>query len=88
MDERYRPAGIVVPFAIKDLRLALAEAEHSAVPMPVASLVRDRLVSLVAWGAAELDWSALGLLEARDAGLGAALPKAEFSCPDDASPRG
>ena len=73
VEERYSPAGMAVPLAIKDLRLALAEAEHEAVPMPVASLVRDRLVALVAGGWADLDWSALGGLAARDAGLGASL---------------
>jgi 3-hydroxyisobutyrate dehydrogenase-like beta-hydroxyacid dehydrogenase len=73
VEERYSPAGMAVPLAIKDLRLALAEAEHEAVPMPVASLVRDRLVALVAGGWADLDWSALGGLAARDAGLGAPL---------------
>ena len=62
-----------MPLAIKDLRFALAEAERTAVPMPVASLVRDRLVALVAGGWADLDWSALGGLAARDAGLGASL---------------
>ena len=69
VDERYRPAGMVAPLAVKDMRLALSEAESEGVPMPVASLVRDRLVSLIAGGGADLDWSALGLLEARDAGL-------------------
>jgi 3-hydroxyisobutyrate dehydrogenase-like beta-hydroxyacid dehydrogenase len=69
VEERYSPAGMAVPLALKDLRLALAEAEHEAVPMPVASLVRDRLVALVAGGWAEFDWSALGGLAARDAGL-------------------
>jgi 3-hydroxyisobutyrate dehydrogenase-like beta-hydroxyacid dehydrogenase len=69
VEERYSPAGMAVPLAIKDLRVALAEAEHEAVPMPVASLVRDRLVALVAGGWADLDWSALGGLAARDAGL-------------------
>ena len=73
VDKRYRPAGMVVPLAVKDLRLALAEAEHSAAPMPLASLVHDRLVALIAGGAAELDWSALGLLQARDAGLAPSL---------------
>jgi 3-hydroxyisobutyrate dehydrogenase-like beta-hydroxyacid dehydrogenase len=53
VDERYSPAGMAVPLAIKDLRLALAEAEHEAVPMPAASLVRDRLVGLVAHGWAD-----------------------------------
>jgi 3-hydroxyisobutyrate dehydrogenase-like beta-hydroxyacid dehydrogenase len=69
VDERYSPAGMVVPLAVKDMRLALAEAEREAVPMPSASLARDRLVALMARGWGALDWSALGLLAARDAGL-------------------
>ncbi len=69
VDERYSPPGLAAQLAIKDLRLALAEAEHAAVPMPAASLVHDRLVGMVARGWAELDWSALGLLAAVDAGL-------------------
>jgi 3-hydroxyisobutyrate dehydrogenase-like beta-hydroxyacid dehydrogenase len=77
VDQRYSPAGMAVPLAIKDLRLALAEAEHEAVPMPAASLVRDRLVGLVAGGWADLDWSALGLLAARDAGLGTSFDAGE-----------
>ena len=66
---RYSPPGMAVPLAIKDLRLALAEAERTAVPMPAASLVHDRLVAMVARGWTDLDWSALGLLAAVDAGL-------------------
>jgi 3-hydroxyisobutyrate dehydrogenase-like beta-hydroxyacid dehydrogenase len=69
VDERYSPPGLAAPLAIKDLRLALAEAERAAVPMPAASLVHDRLVGMVARGWADLDWSALGLLAAVDAGL-------------------
>jgi 3-hydroxyisobutyrate dehydrogenase-like beta-hydroxyacid dehydrogenase len=69
LDEAYRPAGMAVPLAVKDLRLALAEAECHAVPMPAASLVHDRLVEMIARGWVDLDWSALGLLAARDAGL-------------------
>jgi 3-hydroxyisobutyrate dehydrogenase-like beta-hydroxyacid dehydrogenase len=41
---------MAVPLATKDLRLALAEAEHEAVPMPAASLVHDRLVAMAARG--------------------------------------
>ena len=69
VDERFSPPGMAVPLAIKDLRLALAEAEHAAVPMPAASLVHDRLVAMAARGWEGLDWSALGLLAAVDAGL-------------------
>jgi 3-hydroxyisobutyrate dehydrogenase-like beta-hydroxyacid dehydrogenase len=65
----YSPPGMTVPLAIKDLHLALAEAEHTAVPMPAASLVHDRLVAMLARGWPELDWSALGLLAASEAGF-------------------
>jgi 3-hydroxyisobutyrate dehydrogenase-like beta-hydroxyacid dehydrogenase len=74
VDGRYDPPGMTVPLAVKDLRLVLAEAEQLAVPMSVASLVHDRLVAAVARGWAGLDWSALGLLAAADAGLGDTAP--------------
>jgi 3-hydroxyisobutyrate dehydrogenase-like beta-hydroxyacid dehydrogenase len=69
VEEHYSPPGLAVPLAIKDLRLALVEAERDAVPMPAASLVHDRLVAMMARGWSDLDWSALGLLAAVDAGL-------------------
>jgi 3-hydroxyisobutyrate dehydrogenase-like beta-hydroxyacid dehydrogenase len=69
VEGRYSPPGMAVPLATKDLRLALAEAEQAAVPMPAASLVLDRLVAMAARGWSELDWSALGLLAPVDAGL-------------------
>lgn len=69
VDRRYSPAGMTAPLAVKDLRLALAEAERQAVPMPAASLTHDRLVGVIARGWGALDWSALGLLAASDAGM-------------------
>jgi 3-hydroxyisobutyrate dehydrogenase-like beta-hydroxyacid dehydrogenase len=69
VESHYSPPGMTTPLAVKDLRLALAEAEHMAVPMPATCLVHDRLVATVARGWTELDWSALGLLAACDAGL-------------------
>jgi 3-hydroxyisobutyrate dehydrogenase-like beta-hydroxyacid dehydrogenase len=69
VDGRYSPPGMAVPLAIKDLRLGLAEAERTAVPMPAASLVHDHLVAMMARGWSGLDWSALGLLAAVEAGL-------------------
>ena len=69
VDEQYSPAGLAVPLAIKDLRLARAEAERAAVPMPAATLVHDRHVGMAARGSNGLDWSAFGLLAAVDAGL-------------------
>lgn len=69
VEERYNAPGFPARLAIKDMRLALAEAERNAVPMPAASLVHDHLVAIEARGWAELDWSALGLLAAVEAGL-------------------
>jgi 3-hydroxyisobutyrate dehydrogenase-like beta-hydroxyacid dehydrogenase len=69
VDGRYSPPGMAVPLALKDLRLGLAEAERTAVPMPAASLVHDHLVAMMARGWSALDWSALGLLAAVEAGL-------------------
>jgi 3-hydroxyisobutyrate dehydrogenase-like beta-hydroxyacid dehydrogenase len=51
-----------------DIRLALAAAEELCVPLPLASLLRDRFLTLMAHGGDELDWSAIGGLAAKDAG--------------------
>jgi len=63
------PSGFVLPLALKDVRLALAEAEAANVPMPSVSVVRDRMITGLARGYAELDWSALGLVAAEAAGI-------------------
>lgn len=70
LDESYAP-GMVMPLALKDVRLALAEAEKAGVPMPSVSVVRDRLISGIARGHAGLDWTALGLVAAEAAGISA-----------------
>ena len=62
-------AGFVLPLVLKDVRLALAEAEQAGVPMPSVSVVRDRLITGIARGYGELDWTALGLIAAEEAGL-------------------
>jgi 3-hydroxyisobutyrate dehydrogenase-like beta-hydroxyacid dehydrogenase len=65
----YALSGFVLPLALKDVRLALAEAEQAAVPMPSVSVVRDRLIAGIARGYADHDWTALGLIAAEEAGL-------------------
>lgn len=62
------PVGFAAPLGLKDIKLALAAAEALEVPLPLASLLRDRFLSLLATGGADKDWSAIGLLAARDAG--------------------
>jgi 3-hydroxyisobutyrate dehydrogenase-like beta-hydroxyacid dehydrogenase len=64
----FSPPGFAAPLGQKDIRLALAAAEDLQVPMPIASLLRDRFLALLANGGANLDWSALGKLAAKDSG--------------------
>jgi 3-hydroxyisobutyrate dehydrogenase-like beta-hydroxyacid dehydrogenase len=64
----YTP-GFVLPLVLKDVRLALAEAEKAGAPMPSVGVVRDRLITGIARGHGELDWTALGLIAAEEAGL-------------------
>ncbi|MEH2565702.1 NAD(P)-dependent oxidoreductase [Bradyrhizobium sp. AZCC 2289] len=64
----YTP-GFVLPLVLKDVRLALAEAEKAGAPMPSVGVVRDRLISGIARGYGDLDWTALGLIAAEEAGL-------------------
>jgi 3-hydroxyisobutyrate dehydrogenase-like beta-hydroxyacid dehydrogenase len=77
----YMAGGFVFPLALKDVRLMLAEGEAAAVPMPTLSVVRDRLLTGIAKGYAVLDWSALGLLAAEEAGLTVASPTLLGSSP-------
>jgi 3-hydroxyisobutyrate dehydrogenase-like beta-hydroxyacid dehydrogenase len=68
-EEKFSPPGFAAPLGQKDIRLTLAAAEELGVPMPVASLLRDRFLALMANGGEKLDWSAIAGLAARDAGL-------------------
>jgi 3-hydroxyisobutyrate dehydrogenase-like beta-hydroxyacid dehydrogenase len=68
-DRRFEPAGFAAPLGQKDIRFALAAAEELNVPLPLASLLRDRFLTLRAHGGDNLDWSAIGWLAAKDAGI-------------------
>ena len=65
----FEPAGFAAPLGQKDIRLVLQAAEALRVPLPLASLLRDRFLTLLAHGGDKLDWSAIGDLAAQDAGL-------------------
>jgi 3-hydroxyisobutyrate dehydrogenase-like beta-hydroxyacid dehydrogenase len=70
---QFEPPGFAAPLGYKDIRLALAAAESLGVPMPLASLLRDRFLRLLANGGRNLDWCAIGGLASLDAG---AVPRA------------
>ncbi|HET7542325.1 MAG TPA: NAD(P)-dependent oxidoreductase [Polyangiaceae bacterium] len=62
-------AGFKAKLGLKDLRLALSAADRLEVPLPTASLLHDQLLSAVATGQGELDWSVLAQVAAKRAGL-------------------
>lgn len=68
-ERKFSPAGFAAPLGLKDVRLALAAGEGLRVPLPLASLIRDRFLRLLANNGESLDWSAVSLLAAEDAGL-------------------
>jgi 3-hydroxyisobutyrate dehydrogenase-like beta-hydroxyacid dehydrogenase len=68
-EEQFEPAGFALPLGLKDVRLVLAAAEECAAPMPLASLVHDHLLSALAQGQGEMDWSSMTQVIARNAGL-------------------
>ena len=67
--QRYSPAGFRLALGLKDIGLALETAAESGVPMPLASLLRDRLLAGVARGRGDLDWTGLARAVSEDAGL-------------------
>jgi 3-hydroxyisobutyrate dehydrogenase-like beta-hydroxyacid dehydrogenase len=69
VEEKFQPAGFKMRLGLKDVRLILAAGEGADVPLPLASLIRDHLISGIARGYGELDWSAVAKVVAADAGL-------------------
>jgi len=65
----YDNVGFALPLGLKDIRLVMQAAESQSVPMPIASVIRDRFLTAIARGNANKDWSALGLIAMEDAGI-------------------
>jgi 3-hydroxyisobutyrate dehydrogenase-like beta-hydroxyacid dehydrogenase len=63
------PVGFAAPLGLKDIRLLLAAGDSLGVPLPLASLLRDRFLTLVGRYGEALDWSAIGQLPRREAGV-------------------
>lgn len=68
-DEKFDPAGFELKLGLKDVRLVLEAAQEAGAVMPIASLMRDQLISAMAHGQEKLDWSSVALVSARAAGL-------------------
>ena len=69
VNESFRPAGFAAPLGLKDMRLAGEAAYDTVTPMPLLSLLRDRLLETIAKEGSDIDWSGIARTSARDAGL-------------------
>jgi 3-hydroxyisobutyrate dehydrogenase-like beta-hydroxyacid dehydrogenase len=69
VNESFRPAGFAAPLGLKDLRLAGEAAYDTVTPMPLLSLLRDRLLETIAKEGADIDWSGIARTSAKNAGL-------------------
>jgi 3-hydroxyisobutyrate dehydrogenase-like beta-hydroxyacid dehydrogenase len=70
VEERYEPAGFRLALGLKDAELVLAAASAAGAPMPFADAVRRRFLAAVSNGRGDLDWAAIALGAAEEAGLG------------------
>ncbi len=68
-EERFEPAGFKLKLGLKDVRLALAAADAAAVPMPLAGLAHDHLLSALARGWGDQDWTVMTRVVSEAAGL-------------------
>src|SRR5439155_25902 len=66
----FSPAGFQLALGLKDARLVLRAADQLGVPMPLAGLAHDHLLTGVARGQGHLDWTAVAEVLRDAAGVG------------------
>src|SRR6478672_1272173 len=65
----FEKVGFTLALGLKDVNLMLQTAQASKMPLPLAGMVRDRMLSAMAKGREGLDAAAFALGAADDAGL-------------------
>jgi 3-hydroxyisobutyrate dehydrogenase-like beta-hydroxyacid dehydrogenase len=68
-DTAFEPAGFQLALGLKDVNLALGAGEELRVPLPLASLVRERMLTALAQGREQFDWSGFASVIRAAAGL-------------------
>lgn len=69
IEERFSPPGFALPLGLKDNRLLLQTGERLAMPLPLASLIRDHMLAAMARGYGDLDWSSFARVVSEQAGI-------------------
>ena len=67
----FEPAGFALRLGLKDVNLVLAASQQLGLPMPVASVVQQHLVSAVDKGRGDIDFAGVSTIVREEAGLGA-----------------
>lgn len=68
-EQNYDEVSFTARLGLKDMNLVLAAAGAACVPLPSANTVRDRLLSAIACGDGDRDWSVIAREQARASGL-------------------
>lgn len=68
-DTAFEPAGFQLALGLKDVNLALAAGEELGAPLPLATLVRERMQTALARGRERFDWAGFASVIREAAGL-------------------
>jgi 3-hydroxyisobutyrate dehydrogenase-like beta-hydroxyacid dehydrogenase len=69
LHEQYEPAGFALTLGLKDVNLGREAAKNMGMTMPIADLMAAHYEQAIAWGWQDKDWSAIGAVAAKKAGL-------------------
>jgi 3-hydroxyisobutyrate dehydrogenase-like beta-hydroxyacid dehydrogenase len=69
LNHQYEPAGFALSLGLKDVNLARSAAAGLGVEMPTAELLKKHYDQAIEWGWQDKDWSAIGEVSAKKAGL-------------------
>jgi len=70
----YEPAGFRMALGLKDVELALAAGRELRAPLPVAGVMRERIIEALARGHEAWDWSGIAAIAHEAAGLVSGTP--------------
>lgn len=77
MAQRFKPPGFTLQLGAKDMHLIRETARLAEMPMPLASLLEDRFLRMLANGRGMLDWTGITADQRQASGLSV---KGEYSC--------
>ena len=69
LNRSYEPAGFALTLGLKDVNLAREAASGLGMSLPTAELLKTNYDQAVSWGWQERDWSAIGEVPAKKAGV-------------------